>query len=359
MNLASAGVIRILVGAILLLAGSVCAGPARAAVESDQVEEVVFAVRQAKGPHWYENVGYKITDVNDKAYGSRGYLCKLNVKTAKVTRLVADPRGAVRDPQVSYKGDKILFSYRKGQTDYFHLYEINVDGSGLRQLTNGPFDDIEPIYLPDGGIIFCSTRARRWVPCWYSQVATLHRCDGKGRNIRMLSSNIENDNTPWVLPDGRIMYTRWEYVDRSREDFHHLWVMNPDGSSQMTYYGNLYPRDVYLDAKGVPGTSRIVMINSPRHGRIEHEGRVSVVRTDLGPDNRTAQNMINPGAEFRDPYPLSSDAILVAKKTSLLLMNGKGQTRELYRLSSELARDGAWLHEPRPLRSRRPLPAVV
>ena len=344
---------------MLLLAGPVVDNLTPAANGLDEIKEVVFAVRQPKGPHWYENLGYAITDVNDKAYGSRGFLCKVNLKTEKVTRLVEDPQGAVRDPQVNYGGDRILFSYRRGGTDYFHLYEINADGSGLRQLTDGPFDDIEPTYLPDGDIIFCSTRAKRWVPCWYTQVATLHRCDGDGRNIHMLSSNIEQDNTPWVLPDGRVMYTRWEYVDRSREDFHHLWVMNPDGTGQMTLYGNLYPRDVYLDAKPVPGTDRIVMINSPRHGQSEHRGRVSFVKTDLGPDDRAAQDMINTDREFRDPYPLGPDAILMAKDTRLLLMDSKGRTKELYRLSPELARDGAWLHEPRPLIARPREPAIV
>ena len=324
----------------------------------DSVDEVVFAVRQLKGPHWYENIGYAITDVNDKVYGAAGYLCKLNLKDGTVTHLVADPQGAVRDPQVHYDGDKILFSYRRGGTDTFHLYEINGDGSGLTQLTDGPFDDLEPTYLPDGNIIFCSTRAKRWVPCWYTQVATLHRCDGQGKNIQLLSSNIEQDNTPWVLPDGRILYTRWEYVDRSREDFHHLWVMNPDGTGQMTFYGNLLPRDVYLDAKPVPGTDKVVMVNSPRHGQAEHQGRISLVRTDLGPDDTTAQHMIHEGREFRDPYALSEDSILVAEKTRLLLMNGNGQTKELYRLSSDLSKNGAWLHEPRPIRPRLREPVI-
>ena len=326
--------------------------------ELDKLEEVVFAVRQLKGPHWYENIGYAITDVNDKVYGTRGYLCKLNLKNGKVTRLLEDPQGAVRDPQVHYDGKKILFSCRRSGTDCFHLYEINTDGSGLKQMTDGPFDDLEPTYLPDGGIIFCSTRCKRWVPCWYTQVATLHRCDGDGANIHMLSSNIEQDNTPWMLPDGRILYTRWEYVDRSREAFHHLWVMNPDGTGQATFYGNLYPGDVYLDAKPVPGTDKLVMVNSPKHGQPEHQGRISLVRTDLGPDDQTAQDMIHKGRAFRDPYALSPDSILVAEKTRLLLMNGEGQTRELYRLSPELAQDGAWLHEPRPLRPRPREPEI-
>jgi len=350
--------IVVLVGLSLLVSATAYSDIAATARESDKTEEIVFAVRQPKGPHWYENMGYAITDVNDKAYGSRGYLCKLNLRTGKVTLLLEDPQGAVRDPQVHYDGEKILFSYRRGGTDYFHLHEINADGSGLKQLTDGPFDDIEPTYLPDGGIIFCSTRAKRWVPCWYTQVATLHRCDGNGGNIHMLSSNIEQDNTPWMLPDGRIIYTRWEYVDRSREAFHHLWVMNPDGTGQMTFYGNLYPGDVYLDAKPISGTEKIVMVNSPNHGQAEHQGRISLVKTDLGPDDKTAQEMINKGQDYRDPYPLSSNSILVAEKTRLLLMNSQGQTKELYRLSPELSQDGAWLHEPRPLHPRPREPVI-
>jgi hypothetical protein len=71
----------------------------------------------------------------------------------------------------------------------------------LKQLTSGPFDDIEAAYLPDGGIVFVSSRCKRWVNCWLTQVAVLHRCDADGSDIRALSSNSEHDNTPWPLPD--------------------------------------------------------------------------------------------------------------------------------------------------------------
>ena len=96
--------------------------------------------------------------------------------------LVDDPQGSVRDPCVHYDGGKILFSYRPGGTRYFHLYEIGADGTGLRQLTDGPFDDIEPAYLPDGDIIFPSSRCKRFVACWYTPVATLHRMDRAGQH---------------------------------------------------------------------------------------------------------------------------------------------------------------------------------
>ncbi|MHC4537698.1 MAG: TolB family protein, partial [Planctomycetota bacterium] len=206
------------------------------------VEEIIFSSRQpGAGGHWYENFGYYAQDENKMLYGAMGRLCRLKVATGEITVLLDDPEGSIRDPQVHYDGNKILISYRPGGTAYFHLYEINIDGSGLTQLTSGPYDDMEPTYLPSGQIMFCSSRSDRWVPCWYSQVAILYVCDGDGANIHPVSANIEHDNTPWTLPDGRVIYERWEYVDRSRVAFHHLWTANPDGTGQMIYYGNLHP----------------------------------------------------------------------------------------------------------------------
>ena len=63
---------------------------------------------------------------------------------------------------------------RRDGEDWFNLYEIGADGTGLVQLTDGPFNDIDPCYLPDGGIIFSSTRCNRYVPCWRVPVFVLH-----------------------------------------------------------------------------------------------------------------------------------------------------------------------------------------
>ena len=130
---------------------------------------------------------------------------------------------------------------------------------------------------PDGDIVFVSTRCKRWVNCWLTQVAIMHRCDRDGRNIRPISSNNEQDNTPWPLADGRILYTRWEYVDRSQVDYHHLWTENPDGTGQMVWYGNLHPGTVMIDAKPIPGSDKVVAIFSPGHGQPEHAGAICVV----------------------------------------------------------------------------------
>ena len=250
------------------------------------VDDIIFAARRINETdgHWYANIGYYAHDPQRKAWREGTKLYRWSLATGKLSTLLDDPRGGVRDPQVHYEGGKILFSYRKGGTEQYHLYEINPDGGGLRQLTDGPYDDIEPTYLPDGDIIFVSTRCKRWVNCWLTQVAILHRCDANGRNVRPISSNNEQDNTPWPLPDGRILYTRWEYVDRSQVHYHHLWVANPDGTSQMTWYGNLHPGIVMIDAKPIPGSDKVVASFSPGHGQPEHAGQITIVDPKAGPD---------------------------------------------------------------------------
>ena len=351
-----------MVGAVtgfLLLAGLATAAPVAPEGRAD-LEEIVFACRQpGVGSHWYENFGYYAHDEGLKAYRAMGRLCRLNLATGKLILLVDDPEGTVRDPQVHYDGEKILFSYRPGGSDYFHLYEIDVDGGNLTQLTDGPCDDLEPTYLPDGRIMFCSSRCNRWVNCWYSQVAVLYRCDADGKNVHPISANIEHDNTPWPLADGRVIYLRWEYVDRSRVAFHHLWSANPDGTGQMIYYGNMHARTVMIDAKPIPHTDgKVVAVFSPGHGKREHQGAIAIVTPKAGPDEQGSAETISKTDDYRDPYPLSENRFLVAQGSRLLVMNRGGETSELYRLPEELVRAGVECHEPRPLRSRRREPIV-
>lgn len=318
------------------------------------VEDFVFCARRMNDTdgHWYANIGYYAHDPNRKAWREGTKLYRWNVAADQLTTLLADPRGGIRDPQVSYDGRKILFSYRKGGTENYLLYEISADGTGLRQLTTGNYDDIEPTYLPDGDIVFVSTRCKRWVNCWLTQVAVLHRCDANGGNIREISSNNEQDNTPWPLPDGRLLYTRWEYVDRSQVDYHHLWASNPDGSAQMTWYGNLHPGTVMIDAKPVPNSPKVVAIFSPGHGQREHAGDVTLVDPRDGPDDRAFARRISRGNQFRDPWAFSEDCFLAARNASLVVMDGSGAEQEIFKLPTADVQAGMWLHEPRPLTAR-------
>ena len=313
------------------------------------VHDIIFAVRPTgPDPHWYANISYYAEDANRKTYLPGGRLLRMNLKTRKVTVLVDDPKGNIRDPHVHYNGKTILFSWRKGGTDHYHLYEIGADGAGLRQLTRGDYDDYEAIYLPDDDIVFVSTRCKRWVNCWLTQVGVLYRCGPNGEGVHPISSNNDHDNTPWVMPDGRILYMRWEYTDRSQVHYHHLWTINPDGTGQMVYFGNMHGGIVMLAAKPIPGTDRVCVVFSPGHGRREHAGPVTIVDPDGGPDARPYARHVNRKPVWRDPYPFSDDCILVASPRGIELMDGRGQTQLLRPKPG-----GMDLHEPRPLVARR------
>ena len=315
-----------------------------------EVEEIIFAVRQpGKDGHWYANFGYYADDDQRLLYGDGGRLVKMNLDSGHLTVLLEDSQGAVRDPVVHYDGDKILFSYRKGGTPHYHLYEIGVDGTCLKQLTDGPFDDIEPIYLPDGDLVFVSSRCKRWVQCWLTHVAVLHRAGPDGNNIRPISANMEHDNTPWVLPDGRILYQRWEYVDRSQVDYHHLWTANPDGTGQMVYYGNMHPRLLMIDAKPIPSTKKVISIFSPGHGRKEHDGSLVVVDPSRGPDDVDFARYVTEDTNYRDPWAFSEESFMAARATEIVLVDGDGLSQVIYKLPPEDKAAGLQCFEPRPL----------
>jgi mono/diheme cytochrome c family protein len=324
------------------------------AVALSGAREILFVVRRPGVPeHWYANFGYYAANDRQKLYLTGGArLCALNAAANEVRTILEDPQGSLRDPQVHYDGRRIVFSYLKAGTESYHLYEINADGSGLRQLTDGDYDDIEPTYLPDGGLMFCSSRSQRWVNCWLTPVATLYRCEADGSGVRMISANVEHDNTPWPLSDGRILYQRWEYVDRSQVHYHHLWTANPDGTEQAPFFGNFNPGTVMIDAKPVPGSRQVVAIFSPGHGQHEHMGSVALVDPGDGPDDAGNARLISPGDNYRDPQALDQTTFLAARGSTLEIVTADGQAHPIYWLSDEEQAAGFWVHEPRLLAPR-------
>ena len=145
-------------------------------------------------------------------------LCLLEIAgdyEVKETTLLHDKNGVFRDPDVSYDGRRILVAWKKSaRGDDYHLYEMDFETRKVRQLTFGQgVADYEGVYLPDGNIMFSSTRCFQNVDCWHVSVSSMYVMDKTGKYMRRIGFDQVNTNFPQVHPgNGLVTYTRWEYT---------------------------------------------------------------------------------------------------------------------------------------------------
>ena len=212
--------------------------------------------------------------------------------------------GSFWRPDLSFDGRKVLFCFRPHNEKSFHLFEIGIDGEGLVQLTHGPYDDLDPIYLPDGEhVLFSTTRAHTYVRCMPPTNAfVLARCDADGSDIYLISRNNEPDYLPSLLHDGRVVYTRWEYTDKPLWRAQGLWTVHPDGTQVNTLWGNqsVWP-DLLKDARAIPGSRRVMFTGSAHHDWFA--GSVGIVDPAAG--SNFPRGLTKVTAEL--PWPESGD----------------------------------------------------
>jgi hypothetical protein len=272
--------------------------------------------------------------------------------------------GSFLRPDLSYDGRRVLFAYcryepgLKDERDkldksnvpedsFYHLYEMNLDGSGLRRLTRGKYDDFDGRYLPDGRIVFLSTRrghhlqtdaasARSsedgelpdcYVRCGGGPerpvaVYTLHIIEADGTGLRQISPFEMFEWTPSIDSDGRILYSRWDYVDRHNMPYMSLWSTLPDGTAPQAVYGN-YTVDphCFFEPRRIPHSRKIVFTASGHHAltggslvlldpRRASDGDAGMLR--LTPEVAFPETEGWPATYFAGPLPLSENHYLVS-----------------------------------------------
>ena len=195
--------------------------------------------------------------------------------------------GSFMAPELSYDGQSILFAYSEagvwdkyqGQEAYewipectYHIFRCNADGTGLVQLTDGPWDDFDPCYLPNGRIAFTSMRRGGYLRCGrHCPVYTLHSMADDGGKITRLSHHETHEWQPSVNHDGMLVFTRWDYIDRDTNIAHHLWTCYPDGRDARSFHGN-YPEIresrpwMEMDIRAIPGSHKYVATAAAHHG---------------------------------------------------------------------------------------------
>jgi len=269
------------------------------------------------------------------------------------------PRGNYTTLATSYDASTIYFAFAERaaeKPDYysperrsFHIFSVDVNGDDLRQLTTGLDDDFDPCPLPDGRIAFMSTRRGGFGRChnpWEPlPTYTLHRMDASGQNVTTLSHHETNQWHPSVLNDGRIVYSRWDYVDRSASNFHGLWTSNPDGTNPIILFGNYTKRiNACYQPRAIPGSDRIAFIAGAHHAAVG--GSLVVLDpTRIGLERQTGEDSFDaievltpevcfpeapgwPDSYFHSPWPLSEDVFLVAFSFEPLPGMGPGVRRD-------------------------------
>ena len=221
--------------------------------------------------------------------------------------------GSFISPELSFDARTILFAYTEAgprslyrnhdggwgrPESCFHVFRVGVDGAELRQLTDGGWNDFDPCFLPNGRIVFISERrggfgrchGRRHVPTY-----TLHTMNSDGSDLVPLSFHETNEWHPSVANDGRIIYTRWDYVDRGSNEAHHPWAVMPDGRNPRAIHGNyrfegkVWPSRarMELDYRAIPGSTRFVATAAAHHGQAY--GSLIVLDTALGETETESQ----------------------------------------------------------------------
>jgi len=246
--------------------------------------EVVFVdVPYTRGGEWQHESRYR--SLMCAAHGGELLVLSGLTPDGELRKLApVEDRAAFLRPDVSYDGKRVLFCMKGQEEKAYHLYEIGTDGRGLRQITSGGYSDLDPVYLPDGNIVFLTSRANVCAGCgpWAPQ-HIMARCDPNGKNIYLLSVASEPEYSPSVLGDGRVIYTRWEYNDKALNRIQSLWTMNPDGTASSAYWGNQSVHPDHLgEARSIPGTS-LVMFNGMGHHDM-YRGCIGIVDVSEGLD---------------------------------------------------------------------------
>ncbi len=265
--------------------------------------------------------------------------------------------GTFLSPDLSFDGKTVVFAWSSGGSEKwqaknrFHIFKVDLDGKNLVQLTDGNFDDIHPAWMPNGRIIFVSTRRGGYGRCHGRPVPsyTLYSMKSDGSDMIRLSYHETNEFHPQIANDGRIIFTRWDYIDRDFNAAHHLWICNPDGSNPRAYGGNyVAPMDTigsgpwtdgrYQDrpfaeyyGRPIPGsTTKFVATAGPHHGeaygtliirdyfKVDDNllGQVTKLTPEVGfPEARGGTLTYGPA------YPLSETLFLTSHDNKMVLLD--------------------------------------
>ncbi|MEI7729373.1 MAG: HEAT repeat domain-containing protein [Verrucomicrobiota bacterium] len=307
--------------------------------------------------------------------GDNLYLLSPPQPDGKVTRLTPFTNGWIGEPELSWDARQVVFTRREADSLWWHIWIMNIDGTGLRQLTHGAYHYVGPVFLPDGRIL-CASSHTGIRDEYHGYLCTaLGILSADGASFQPIATNIGRDNEPAILPDGRIVFSRLEvFYSRNKTELV-LHAMHPDGTRDTVIYGP--ERRAFWraldhgqpgpdDGQEAPLTHRVLRMTQPQG---MPDGRI-VVATQGGlalVGSRDGEQLICPDFKTRaytTPMPLADGTILCA--TTLKTPDRKKVDLGIYRLDPRSGHLQLIYNDPttadyeaRPVIARRPPPALA
>ncbi|MCL2119375.1 MAG: discoidin domain-containing protein [Planctomycetaceae bacterium] len=294
---------------------------------------------------------HNYSDVYDSQWRDGGGIYVLDIpnvngvfipEKANLTELFRST-GVARHPVADFDASKIYFTDRPSFQDYWHIMEVNPDGTALRQITDGPFHDLWPCPLPDGDLCFVTTRCIQKFLCWEPQASVLYRMNLSGENMQRLSFANLTEFAPSVARDGRILWTRSEYLDKGADYGHTLWYIHPDGTIPELTFGNtiVLPQG-YANGREVPDSNEVSCVMISHFGDLN--GPLTLLDIDNGRLNPDSIQSLTPEVPwpgfwaryetFREPYPIAKNLFLVSHsprdRFALYVLDRFGNREMLY-----------------------------
>jgi len=238
--------------------------------------------------------------------------------------LFEEPNSIIFDLQLSYDAQTVFFSMRRDGQQYWQIYEIGVDGANFKQITDGDFYNVCPVPLPDGRLAYLSSQTPgSHTVCQSGPSMHVYVMNRDGSEARDLSANTLSDFGLSILSDGRLLFTRWEYVDADLSYRQSLWTIYPDGRQLALYFGNtISDPAAFWQAREIPGREAVVCTMAPHHG--SPYGAIGLVTRRFGVEAPRDEGFrwvteefpniedLNPFWAYRDPYPVTDSQFLVS-----------------------------------------------
>ncbi len=221
-------------------------------------------------------------------------------------------------PDLSYDARKVIFTAKKTPQDKWNIWEMNVDGTGQRQITQDMEDCIDPCYLPDGKILFSSGKPNFRDEYDRDVAKLLYTCNPDGSNPVRITFNLSSDTASIVLHDGRLLFTTWQHHGNHQgvAGIFAFGVCNPDGTVFMPFYGNQSGEGANTKSYAqqlVDG--RIVYVESAGH-RLYNSGALASLRPENPYRSRKLLTLgqttegTNLAGRYASPYPLPDGGMI-------------------------------------------------